>query len=113
MADKQLNSVVNQLGLGAAAKFAGVSPQTVKRWATHGVKGVCLAASKVGGRWRTTEADLAEFVRLTTAAAMPRKERSPAQQTAASRQAVEWWRRERVIGKRQRNGKATQAKQEA
>lgn len=105
MAGKQLISVVNQpLALTTAASLAGVSPQTVKRWAMHGVNGVRLNASKIGGRWRTSEADLAEFIRLTTAGAMPHRERSPTQRAASSAKAVEWLRREGVIGKR-RNGK--------
>jgi hypothetical protein len=41
-------------------------PTTCTRWTRHGVRGVKLATVVVGGRPRTTEAAVVEFVEATT-----------------------------------------------
>ena len=43
------------------ARMMGVSYTTVIDWIKRGVFGVKLAANRVGGRWRITSEDLAEF----------------------------------------------------
>lgn len=43
-------------------------PTTCTRWTRHGVRGVKLATVVVGGRPRTTEAAVIEFVEAQTAA---------------------------------------------
>ena len=47
----------------ARAVPGSVHINTVRRWATKGVKGRKLNAHRVGGRWYTTTDDLEEFLR--------------------------------------------------
>ena len=44
-------------------------PTTCTRWTRHGVKGVKLATVQVGGRPRTTESAVIEFIKAQTAKA--------------------------------------------
>lgn len=79
------------------------SPETVKRWITHGCRGVRLSGWKIGGRWVTTAPALAEFMRETTTRAMPTGMRTPAQADAAARAAVERLRAEYGRGRKRKS----------
>jgi excisionase family DNA binding protein len=53
------------------ARRCKVDQSTVLKWIVQGVSGTRLAAVKVGGRWRVTDAALEAFHQATTAAALP------------------------------------------
>ena len=59
----------NRLTLPKAARELAVSPATVARWATRGVRGIRLQTFVLGGRRFTTPALLERFMGETTAAA--------------------------------------------
>ena len=63
------------IGLGEAARRAGVTRHTVRNWIVRGVtrggKVIRLGAIPIGGRWRTSSADLAEFLAALAGAAFP------------------------------------------
>ena len=59
----------NRLTLPKTARELAVSPATVARWATRGVRGVRLRTFVLGGRRFTTPALIEEFMALSTAAA--------------------------------------------
>ena len=62
--------------INEVARRLSVNQSTVLKWIVQGVGGVRLAAVKVGGRWRVTEAALEAFHQATTAAALPPVEHS-------------------------------------
>lgn len=45
-----------------AAEGHGPSVQSVKRWMSHGVRGVRLRGTLVGGRWRLSKSAIDEFL---------------------------------------------------
>ena len=56
------------ISFAAAARTCpgkSVDPQTIYRWAKHGVRGVRLDSCKVGRHRYTTEDAVVEFIRLT------------------------------------------------
>lgn len=61
------------------------SPATYWRWHSRGIHGIKLEIIRVGGRVYSTEAALAEFIRLTTAA----KTTKPNPDTSVRSSAVE------------------------
>lgn len=48
-----------------------ISPPTLWRWRVQGVRGVKLECYLIAGKWCTTSAALAEFIRASSAAATP------------------------------------------
>lgn len=71
------------IALSRAARNVGVTPMTIWRWTVNGVAlpdgtRVRLAACRLGTRWRTTEAALRRFVRLTTGEQPPEAHRPQA-----------------------------------
>lgn len=50
------------LTLSAVATRLAVGHATVRRWVTRGVNGHRLTATRAGGHWRVTEAELAVFL---------------------------------------------------
>ena len=94
-----------RLGLVEVARRAGVTRKTVHNWVTHGVRVrgavVRLGAIRLGGRWRTSSAALAEFLRALGAAAEPpappARGRTPRQERRAHERAVEELRRAGIL----------------
>jgi excisionase family DNA binding protein len=70
-----MNSTVSGLSIATAAKRAGVTARTVWAWIHEGVadksgERVHLKASKLGRKWLIDPADLDEFSRRLTEAAL-------------------------------------------
>lgn len=66
----QKAEAVPDLDTATVAADCDVTQQTVSRWITDGVDGVKLKAKMIGRSWRTTQADLDEFFRRLTEAAL-------------------------------------------
>ena len=62
-------------GFFARSNGKKVSTDSLVRWIQTGIEGVCLKAEKVGGRWMTTEAWLAEFTEERTRRSLRRAPR--------------------------------------
>ena len=82
------------LPIAAAAKrhpdTRCVSPRTVIRWATRGVRGVKLEARRVGGRFHCSVAAISRFVEaLNPTSATADQPRSPHERNRASEAAAE------------------------
>ena len=52
----------NRLTLGEVADIVGVHVKTVQRWALHGVRGIRLRSTLIGGRRFIYRWDLANFL---------------------------------------------------
>lgn len=57
----------SSLSVGAVARRLEVSPSTVWRWVSVGVRGHRLEARLIGSRWRTSEAALSRFLEALNA----------------------------------------------
>jgi hypothetical protein len=55
-----------------AARKAKVTPRTIHNWITVGLRGVQLKATKAGAKWLIDPADLDDFYRRLTEAALSR-----------------------------------------
>lgn len=58
--------------LAQATRFfpAGTTPRKLKRWITHGCRGVRLAGTKVGDRWYTSPRAAEQFMAQCTRASV-------------------------------------------
>ena len=66
----------NQMTPNETAELYGVSRITVLRWITHGVSGIRLNATRLGGRWRITREDCETFHACVTDAANREREKT-------------------------------------
>jgi hypothetical protein len=84
-----------RMSLTTLAHREGVSPSTVWRWASRGVRGVRLESALVGGRRMTSAEAFARFAEATTATAAGGSppQRTNREQSAAIRRAEEALRR--------------------
>lgn len=57
------------LNIGRAAREAGVSPASIRRWMLNGLRGVRLQSMLIGGRRYTSAAAMQSFFDAVTAAA--------------------------------------------
>jgi hypothetical protein len=64
LSESSENAVEPQFSLGEAASRlpCPITPRTLRRWITCGVRGRKLAASRIGGRFFVKDSDLSSFV---------------------------------------------------
>jgi hypothetical protein len=85
-----LEQITSGIRLTEAAKLVpgrngkGVQVTTIKRWITHGCRGVRLRGWMVGGVWYTSREALEEFQRACTPESCRMQTRTPAETRRAA-----------------------------